>query len=84
MAYVQLLRRHVHVCNAVMMFAELERQGSLASRVIIYPKKWNRRVEGQTVFDRSRGTSIRLLQMAAKRYKVVLLPVEPVLQVNEG
>ncbi|KAI4116089.1 MAG: hypothetical protein LQ338_007765 [Usnochroma carphineum] len=83
-AYVQLLRDHLHVCNALMLFAMLEEQESMAQRVIMYPKEWDKRVEGQRALDPQVETSKRLLREAAKRYKVMLQPVEPILKVGDG
>ncbi|KAL8716930.1 MAG: hypothetical protein Q9225_005782 [Loekoesia sp. 1 TL-2023] len=81
-AYVQLLREHLHVCNALMLFAVLEEQESMAQRVIIYPKEWDRQAAGQKAFDPQIETSRRLLREAAKRYKVMLQPIEPMLKVR--
>ena len=75
-AYVQLLREHIHVCNAVMIFAELDRQESLAQRLLLYPKEWHDQQSGQRNPDVHIETSLRLLKNAAKRYKVELEPVD--------
>lgn len=74
-AYVQPVRDHLHVCNAVMLFATLEKQESLARRVILYPKEW--RLSESTGGTRSIHveTSFRLLQNAEKRYNVELQAV---------
>ena len=78
MAYVQLVREHLHVCSAVMLFAELARQKSKAERVLLYPKVWDRVGDrSQEPMDRYGETSRRLLNMAADRYGVVLRPREP-------
>ncbi|KAL8716453.1 MAG: hypothetical protein Q9220_000360 [cf. Caloplaca sp. 1 TL-2023] len=83
-AYVQLLREHVHVCNAVMLFATLEEQESMAQRMILYPKAWDARASSQQPLDPQTETSKRLLRAAAKRYKVMLQPVEPMLKVGSS
>ena len=83
LAYTQLLRRHTDVCNAVMVFAELERQGSPAQRVLLYPKEW----DDASSSDSTRGridTSRRLLHMAARRFDVSLLPIGPMVEGAEG
>ncbi|KAL8810946.1 MAG: hypothetical protein Q9223_001963 [Gallowayella weberi] len=79
-AYVQLVREHLHVCNALMLFAVLEEQESLAQRVIVYPKEWDVKPSDQKVLDPQVETSWRLLRNAAKRYRVMLQPVEPMLK----
>ncbi|KAL9101228.1 MAG: hypothetical protein Q9163_003484 [Psora crenata] len=82
-AYVQLLRTHMHVCNAVMAFAALETQASMAQRIIIYPKEWDRE-RGED--DRRVANSRRLLREAASRYKVMLVPIDPIppISLQEG
>ncbi|KAL8684204.1 MAG: hypothetical protein Q9224_006522, partial [Gallowayella concinna] len=79
-AYVQMVREHLHVCNALMLFAVLEEQESMAQRVIVYPKEWDVNLSGQKVLDPQVETSRRLLKNAAKRYRVMLQPVEPMLK----
>ncbi|KAL8921817.1 MAG: hypothetical protein Q9208_005574 [Pyrenodesmia sp. 3 TL-2023] len=83
-AYVQLVREHLHVCNALMLFAVLEEQESMAQRVLIYPKEWDQQASEQKTLDPLVETSRRLLREAAKRYRVMLQPVEPMLQVGRG
>ncbi|KAL9606087.1 MAG: hypothetical protein Q9179_000713 [Wetmoreana sp. 5 TL-2023] len=82
-AYVQLLREHLHVCNAVMLFAALEEQESMAQRVIMYPKEWDQQGKDDKRVDQRVETSKRLLRNAAKRYRVVLQPVEPMVKVGK-
>ncbi|KAL8907522.1 MAG: hypothetical protein Q9171_005814 [Xanthocarpia ochracea] len=79
-AYVQLVREHLHVCNALMLFAALEEQESMAQRVIMYPKEWDATMSDQQVLDPQNETSKRLLKNAAKRYRVMLQPVQPMLK----
>lgn len=74
-AYVQILRDRTQACTAVMLFAELEHQESMAQRIIIYPEEWHlergKRVDSSSPVK----TSLRLLENAASRYKVLLQPV---------
>ncbi|KAG8525787.1 uncharacterized protein KY384_000547 [Bacidia gigantensis] len=72
-AYVQLLRSHMHVCNSVMIFATFESQESMAQRILMYPKEWDDMDES----DKEVATSKRLLREAASRYKVMLQPIRP-------
>jgi len=78
-AYVQVVTEHLHLCNMVMLFAELARQKSKAERVLLYPKVWNRR-DGtdQESLNLYTETTRRLLKMASDRYGVVLRTVEPI------
>ncbi|KAL8765600.1 MAG: hypothetical protein Q9209_007382 [Squamulea sp. 1 TL-2023] len=78
-AYVQLVREHLHVCNALMLFSVLEEQESMAQRMIMYPKGWDASISDQQALDQQIETSKRLLRDAAKRYRVMLQPVEPIL-----
>lgn len=58
-----------------MTFAELDRQESMAQRLLLYPKEWHAQQSGQRNPDIHIETSLRLLKNAAKRYKVELQPV---------
>ena len=82
--YVQILRYHVEVCNAVMQFAELERQESMAQRIIFYPKKWDQQRLSQKKPDPTLETTMRLLRSAASRYKVMLQAIDPAPGAAEG
>ena len=82
--YVQVLRQHVQVCNAVMLYAELERQQSMAQRIIFYPKAWDVQRTQQGKKNQSLETSMRLLRTAASTYKVMLQPIEPAEAADEG
>ncbi|KAL8717631.1 MAG: hypothetical protein Q9181_008300, partial [Wetmoreana brouardii] len=82
-AYVQLLREHLHVCNALMLFAALEEQESMAQRVIMYPKEWDQRGKDNKKVDQRLETSKRLLRNAAKGYRVMLQPVEPMVRAGK-
>lgn len=81
---MQLVRRHVEVCGAVMGMREVERGESMAQRIIMYPREWDRKVEGGEDSGyggdetRSRETSRRLLRKAAKEYRVMLQAVESI------
>lgn len=83
-AYVQILRDHMQACTAVMSFAELERQDSMAQRILIYPEEWHlergKRVDSSSPVR----TSLRLLEIAASRYKVLLQPVSKLHNFPEG
>jgi len=83
-AYVQLIREHIHVCNAVILFAALEREESMAQRIILYPKTWNKQSSDREKPDSQLETSMRLLRNAASRYRVMLQPIEPMLGLGEG
>ena len=80
---MQLVRRHLHVCNAVMIFGVLKEQDSMAQRVLMYPSMWDMSTEEMKSREignderKSIKTSRRLLQRAAKEYKVMLQPIEP-------
>ncbi len=89
MAYVQLVRRHVEVCGAVMGMREVERGESMAQRVIMYPREWDRELgkggdgdgeEEEEEEEKKRETSRRLLRKAAKEYRVMVQAVEPIPQ----
>ena len=74
----------MEVCTAIMLFAELERQQSMAQRIIFYPKQWSEQTATQKPLDRTLETSLRLLRDAASRYKVMLQPIDPAAGATEG
>ena len=84
MGYAQLVTEHVHVCNAVMLFASLERDESMAQRILLYPQVWDRPPKDGAKRDAQRDTSMRLLRKAAKDFKVMLQAVEPMKGANKG
>lgn len=83
-AYAQIIREHIHVCNAVMLFAELELQESMAQRIILYPHEWNVQQTRQDYQSLKVKTSLRLLENAVLRYKVELLPVSRIQDSHDG
>ena len=84
MAYAQLVKEHIHVCNALMIFAALEREESMAQRIILYPKAWDKQSSDRETSNSQLETSMRLLRNAASRFRVMLQPVEPVLSMSQG
>lgn len=71
-AYVQVVRDHVQVCGAIMLFAALQEQRSMAPRILIYPSEWDHQVDP----DRLTTRSERLLHKAASFYGVDLLALD--------
>ncbi|KAK6351846.1 N-acetylglucosaminyltransferase [Orbilia javanica] len=43
--YVQLVDEFVDVCSAVVTFSDLDRLGSEASRILVYPESWDMQLE---------------------------------------
>ena len=84
LAHAQLLRRQLDVCNALIVFAELDKQDSLADRIMLYPKSWDdgRWEEGATS-PSELETSLRLIQQASQRYDVSLMPIDPIIQSDD-
>lgn len=83
LAYAQLVRDHSEVCNALILFAELHRLRSPAPRLLLFPKDWVRDNDGE-VLNPYLETSRRLLRKASRRYRVVLVPVEPTMEGKDG
>lgn len=84
LAYVQLLKSHDDVCNALMLFAELVEQDSPAQRLILYPRVWDDESNRVTELDSSIHRSARLLQIAAQRYNVLIFPIDPLVNNSHG
>lgn len=76
---MQLVKEHVEVCSAMMLFGDLYRLRSPAKRILLFPHAWLEDATGEVV-DPYLGTSRRLLRMAARRYGVVLIPMEPIIE----
>ena len=72
-AYVQIVREQVAVCNALMVFAALEKGGSRAGRVLLVPRHWVEDEADET--PNEMDTTWRLLKTAVAELGVVLRPV---------
>jgi len=77
LAYAQLVRDHSEVCNALILFADLHRLRSPVPRLLLFPRSWTRDSDGE-VFDPLLETTRRLIKKAARWYRVILVPVDPV------
>ncbi|MCJ1445147.1 MAG: hypothetical protein MMC23_005652 [Stictis urceolatum] len=82
-AYAQLVRQHADVCSTIMLFAELTRSQSPAQKALLYPLSWDTELESGGDTSAALKTSVRLLQKAAKQYKVALYPVKPVRETQD-
>lgn len=81
LAYLSIVKSHEELCGAVMLFADLVRSKSPAQRVLLFPQHWA--LESTTSSDGNEEdphlyTTKRLLKKAARRYRVVLVPMAPV------
>lgn len=82
LAHVQLVKEHKAVCNAIMLFGELHRLKSPARRILLFPKAWamEKASDKGDAYDPYMDSSRRLLRMAARRYRVELRPVDPLVE----
>lgn len=71
MAYIQYVADKGKLCNSIMILAELDRLGTAADKVLLYPHSW--------VADEE-GTWSRLLRVAEQRYGVVVKAVDPLVE----
>lgn len=69
-AYVQYATDSAYLCNSVMVFEALDRTGSKADRLLIYPQGWDTDIENMSDRDS------QLLVKARDWYDVKLVPVE--------
>jgi hypothetical protein len=83
LAHVQLVKDHNEVCSAIMLFAELHQQKSPAKRVLMFPKAWAMGERGE-ILDPYLESSKRLMRAAARRYQVVLRPMDTVIEGMDG
>lgn len=58
-----------------MEFAQLEKEESMAQRIIMYPREWDAKTQEGAALAPDVETSRRLLRSAAKQYKVMLQPI---------
>ncbi|KAI4231508.1 MAG: hypothetical protein L6R40_007702 [Gallowayella cf. fulva] len=69
-AYFQYATSSAYLCNSVMIFEALNRLGSKADRILIYPERWDTQIESQSDRDS------QLLVKARDWYNVRLVPVD--------
>ncbi|KAL8710094.1 MAG: hypothetical protein Q9225_007353 [Loekoesia sp. 1 TL-2023] len=69
-AYFQYATSTAYLCNSVMIFEALDRLGSKADRVLLYPEQWDTHIESPADRDS------QLLVKAREWYKVKLVPVD--------
>ncbi|KAL8715452.1 MAG: hypothetical protein Q9220_000786 [cf. Caloplaca sp. 1 TL-2023] len=69
-AYFQYATSTAYLCNAVMIFEALDRLGSKADRLLVYPEQWDTRIESQSDRDS------QLLVKARDWYNVKLVPMD--------
>ncbi|KAH6681673.1 nucleotide-diphospho-sugar transferase [Halenospora varia] len=75
LAYVQYATSPEYLCNALMIWSEIEELGTLAQKVLMYPSHWDPN-EIDDIDPGLRLTPIaRLLQSAVEDYNVTLHPV---------
>ena len=81
---MQIVTKHMLVCNAIMVFAELARQKSPARRVLLYPKRWDIESAENIIADQRLERTMRLIKVGAVRHGVTLAPIDPMLDGTEG
>ncbi|KAK9367281.1 nucleotide-diphospho-sugar transferase [Lipomyces kononenkoae] len=67
-AYVQYVTNTEYLCNSVMLFETLHRQGSKADRLMMYPSSF--------AVDGANAEESRLLRLARDNFGVKLMPIE--------
>lgn len=80
--YVQYVTSPEYLCNALMVWSEIEEIGSRAQRLMLYPSHWDPNEIDD--FDPAQGLTpiARLLQQASEQYFVKLHPVSVLHQNN--
>lgn len=81
LAHIQLVRNHHDICTAIMVLADLHNMRSPARRVLLFPKEWaeEKKAAKGDVSDPYLDSTRRLMRMAARRYRVELRPIEPIM-----
>ena len=75
-AYIQLVRTPQAVCDAIIAFAEIELQGSLAQKILLYPREWDAGTTIGKSEDKHLEISIRLIKKASLQYGVSFYPMD--------
>ena len=68
-AYSQYATDSHYLCNSLMVFETLERLGSRADRILMYPEEWDTEIASKSDRDS------QLLVMARDWYRVKLIPI---------
>lgn len=82
LAHVQLVKDHHSVCNAIMHFASLHALRSPARRILLFPQVWAAELAPKkgANYDPYMASTRRLLKLAARRYRVELRPIQPLVE----
>jgi hypothetical protein len=67
---VQYATSSAYLCNSVIIFEALQRLGSRAERVLLYPQDWD------TLIDSPQDRDSQLLVLARDKYNVQLMPID--------
>lgn len=73
LAYAQVVREHLEVCNALILFAELHQSKSPVPKLLLFPAAW---IAERDDMDQEWETTRRLLRKATRRYRVTLVPMD--------
>ncbi|KAF2015541.1 glycosyltransferase family 8 protein [Aaosphaeria arxii CBS 175.79] len=77
LGYVQMARDHSELCSAIMILADVHKMKSPARKILLFPRSWLKKTEGDE-YDADMSTTRRLLRTAARRYGVSLNPMETI------
>lgn len=83
LGYVQMVKEHVELCNAVMLLSDLHEMRSPARKIIMFPRVWLRSMDDEE-YDPQMSTTRRLLRTAVRRYGVTLAPMETIVDGADG
>ncbi|KAF2400895.1 hypothetical protein EJ06DRAFT_412405 [Trichodelitschia bisporula] len=75
-AYAQLAASHGALCHTLLLFADLHRLKSPAARLLLFPRIWVTAAESD--YDPEIESAKRLLKKASRRFRAVLVPVDPI------
>ncbi|QSZ30667.1 hypothetical protein DSL72_000225 [Monilinia vaccinii-corymbosi] len=75
-AYVQSVTSPEHLCSALMLWSRMEKIGSLAQRLMLYPSHWSSEESDATLPSKPPSRIARLLKQAQTDYYVKLQPVD--------
>ena len=83
LGYVQIAKDHTQLCSALMILADVHRKKSPAKKILMFPRTWLKPTDEEE-YNPQMATTRRLLRTAARRYGIMLVPMETIVDEIDG
>lgn len=84
-AHAQIAREPEELCHALIILHELNRLQSPAPRLLMFPRNWvDYHDDALKETDPAMDRAIQLLKKASRRYRAILVPIDPMEQGANG